>query len=111
MSLLGNFRDKAIEALIRKNETVKRFGEIQSVSINSDEGYADVSILLHGEPAPITFRGYYVFHDMGDTTDVVVTSITCKRAWIDEALSLVLEKTTLRYTLPRLAGGLAKILF
>lgn len=111
MSLLSNLRDKAIEAIIRKNDLVKRFGMIQSVTINSEKGFADVSVLLHGELDPLVFRCYYVFQEMDENTDVVVTSITCKRLWIDEALSLLLQKTTLRYPLPKLAGGIAKILF
>lgn len=111
MSLLGNMRDKAIEAIIRRNELVKRFGDIQSLSINSEQGYADVSVLLHGEPAPLQFRAYYTFNDMGKDTQVTVSSISCGRQWIDEVVSWWLEKNTLSYTIPGIAGGLAKIFF
>lgn len=111
MSLLSNLRDKALETLIRKNELVNRFGEIQSLTINSESGFADLSILLHGEKASITFRGYYTFNDMGKDTLVSVTSISCGRQWLDEIASYWLEKHTLSYTLPGLAGGLAKFFF
>ena len=111
MSLIGNMRDKAIEAIIRRNEFVRRFGDIQNVSINSEQGYADVSILLHGEPQPTSFRGYYCFNDMGKDTEVVVTSISCGKQWIDEILTYWLEKHTLSYTLPGLTGGIAKFFF
>ena len=111
MSLLSNLRDRAIEALIRKNEFVKRFGDIENLSINSEKGYADVSVLLHGEASPIQFRAYYVFNDMGKDTEVSVTSISCGRGWIDEIFSFWLEKHTLNYTIPGFAGGIAKILF
>lgn len=112
MSLLGNLRDKAVEALVRNNELVKRFGEVQSISIDSEKGTADVSVLLHGEIAPLQFRGYYFFDTADDgKTDVVVRKITCERLWINEALDFWLGKTTLRYTLPGITGGIAKILF
>ena len=111
MSLLGNLRDKAVEAFVRNHEMVKRFGEIQTLSIDSTNGTADVSILLHGEASPIKFRGYYYFDDTDSGTDIVVRKITCERQWIDQALSYWLEGKTLRYNLPGLAGGLAKIIF
>ena len=63
MSLLGNLRNKAVEAFVKNHELVKRFGDVQSVSIDSDNGTADVSVLLHGEIFPIKFRGYYYFDD------------------------------------------------
>ena len=96
---------------MKNHELVKRFGDVQSISIDSDNGTADVSILLHGEIFPIKFRGYYYFDDTDSGTDIVVRKITCERQWIDQALSYWLEGKTLRYNLPGLAGGLAKIIF
>ncbi|MCQ2062299.1 MAG: hypothetical protein MJY99_03070 [Fibrobacter sp.] len=111
MSILSNMRDKAIEAIIRRNELVKRFGDIQSLSINSEQGFADVSVLLHGEPSALKFRAYYTFNDMGKDTQVTVSSISCGREWIDEVLAYWLEGHTLSYNIPGIAGGLAKIFF
>lgn len=111
MSLLSNFRDKAVEAFVKNHELVKKFGEVQSVVIDSDKGTADVSVLLHGEIFPIKFRGYYFFDDTDEGTNIVIRKITCERQWIDEALDYWLGDTTLRYKLPGLAGGIAKILF
>lgn len=111
MSLLSNLRDKAVEAFVRNHELVKRFGDVQSVSIDSDNGTADISVLLHGEILPISFRGYYFFDDTEKGTDIVVRKITCERAWINTALDYWLGDRTLRYSLPGFAGGLAKILF
>ena len=68
-------------------------------------------MLLHGEIFPIKFRGYYYFDDSDTGTDIVVRKITCERQWIDQALSYWLDGKTLRYNLPGLAGGLAKIIF
>ncbi len=111
MSLLGNLRDKAVEAFVRNHEMVKRFGDVQSISIDSDMGTADVAVLLHGEDRPIRFRGYYSFED-GDTgTDIVIRKITCEREWIDEGLNMWLSSSTLRFPLPGLVGGIAKIVF
>lgn len=111
MSLLSNMRDKAVEAFIKNHPMVKRFGDIASLSINSAEGYADVEMMLHGEPRIIGFRGYYYFDDTDNGTDIVVRKITSDRKWIDEALAFWFEKTTLRYPLPGITGGIAKILF
>lgn len=111
MSILTNIRDKAVEALIRRNETIKRFGEIQNISIDSGKGFADISVLLHGEPAPLDFRAYYTFNEMGKDTQVVVSSISCGRLWIDEVIGYWLESHELSYTLPGIAGGIARILF
>lgn len=111
MSLLSNLRNKAVEAFIKNHELVKRFGEVQSISIDSDNGTADVSALLHGEIFPIKFRAYYFFDGANKGTDIVVRKITCEREWIDQALSYWLDGKTLRYNIPGLAGGLAKIIF
>lgn len=111
MSLLSNLRDKAVEKLVRNHELVKRFGDVQSVEIVSEKGTMDVTILLHGEISPLRFRGYYYFDDTESGTDIVFRKITSERRWIDEALDYWLGDTTLRYSLPGLAGGIAKVLF
>ena len=95
MSLLGNLRDKAVEAFVRNHEMVKRFGEIQTLSIDSTNGTADISILLHGEASPIKFRGYYNFDTEDSTTYIVIKKITCERRWIDEGLNMWLSSSTL----------------
>ena len=111
MSLLGNLRDKAVEAFVRNHEMVKRFGEIQTLSIDSTNGTADISILLHGEASPIKFRGYYSFDTEDSTTYIVIKKITSERRWIDEGLSMWLSSSTLKFPLPGLAGGIARIVF
>lgn len=111
MSLLGNLRNKAVEAFVKNNEMVKRFGDVQSISIDSDLGTADVAVLLHGEDRPIKFRGYYSFDTEDSTTYIVIKKITCERRWIDEGLNMWLSSSTLKFPLPGLAGGIAKIVF
>ncbi len=111
MSLLSSFRDKAVEKFVRNHELVKKFGEVQTVSIDSENGTIDATALLHGENAPIRFRGYYYLDDAESGTDLVIRKITCERRWIDEALDYWLGSKTLRYNIPGLAGGIAKILF
>lgn len=111
MSLLSNFRDKAVEKFVRNHELVKKFGEVQTISIDSENGTIDTTVLLNGEIAPIKFRGYYYFDDTDKGTDIVIRKITCERLWIDTALDYWLGDKTLRYNIPGLAGGIAKILF
>lgn len=107
----NEFRNVIVKVFVKNHELVKRFGDVQSISIDSDNGTADVSVLLHGEIFPIKFRGYYYFDDTDKGTDIVIRKITSEREWIDQALSYWLEGKTFRYTLPGLAGGLAKIIF
>lgn len=111
MSLLTNFRDKAVEKFVRNHELVKKFGEVQTISIDSDNGTIDATVLLEGEIQSIKFRAYYFFDDRDNGTDIVIRKITCERRWIDTALDYALGDKTLRYTIPGLAGGIAKILF
>ena len=111
MSILGNLRDKAVESFVKNHELVKRFGDVQSVSIDSDNGTIDTAVLLHGEIFPIKFRAYYYFDDTDSGTDIVIRKITSERTWIDQALEYWLGDKTLRYRLPGLAGGIAKIIF
>ena len=111
MSILTNIRNKAVETFVRNHEMVKRFGEIKSLSIDSTNGTADISILLHGEATPIKFRGYYSFDTKDSTTYIVIKKITCERRWIDEGLSMWLSSSTLKFPLSGLAGGIARIVF
>lgn len=111
MSLLAKMRDKAVETFIKNHPMVKRFGEIVNLAIDSSEGTADVVILLHGEKTPLTFRGTYSFESEKSDTEIVINKISCEREWIDEALSFWMSKQTLRYPLPGITGGLAKIFF
>lgn len=111
MSLLSNFRDKAVEKFVRNHELVKKFGEVQAITIDSDNGTIDATVLLNGEIRPIKFRAYYFFDEADKGTDIVIRKITCERLWIDTALDYWLGDKTLRYNIPGLAGGIAKILF
>lgn len=119
MSFLGNLRDKAVESIIRKNETVLRFGDIEEISIDSDARIAEVRIVLRGENSATMFRGYYGFDDGEKGPELVVNKITCERVWINEALRMAMDGRTLRFAiadysgdkLAGIAGGIAKILF
>jgi len=111
MSLLSNFRDKAVEKFVRNHELVKKFGDVQTITIDDHNGTIDATILLHGETSNIRFRAYYYLDDVEKGTDIVIRKITCERQWIDTALDFALGDKTLRYNIPGLAGGIAKILF
>lgn len=111
MSLLSKFRDSIVEKFVRNHKLVKKFGDIQSITINSEKGDATVTVLLHGEPAPLAFHGFYSFEDSDDETFIVCKKITCERQWINDALDFYLTDNPIRQPLPRFTGGLAKILF
>lgn len=111
MSLLSKFRDSIVEKFVRNHKLVKKFGEIQSITIDSEKGSATVTVLLHGEPAPMTFYGSYKFEDTDEGTFVVCEKIFCERQWINDALEFYLTDNPIRQVLPKIAGGLAKIIF
>ena len=119
MSLLGNLRDRAVESFIRKNEMVLRFGDIEEISIDSNDRIASVRIVLRGESEATLFRGYYGFDEGEKGTEIVVEKITCERTWINEALKLAFNGRSLRIPiadysgekLSGIAGGIAKIIF
>ena len=111
MSLLSKFRDSVVEKLVRNNELVQKFGEIQSLRIDSEKGEAQISILLNGEAAPLRFSGFYTFEDSREGVTLVCRTIRCERKWINDALELYLSGNPIRQELPRFTGGLARIIF
>lgn len=119
MSLLGNLRDRAVESIIRKNETVQRFGSVEEVVIDSDARIASVKILLRGDSQTTLFRGYYGFEEGDKGTELVFEKITCDRTWINVALKLYMNQRKLRFpiadysgeTFAGITGKFAKILF
>lgn len=104
-------RDKILEKVIRSHPMASRFGEIQKITVDSDNGTALLTVLLHGESAPMEFKVYYSFEDDDSQTYVVVNKVLSEKIWINEAIEYWFESHTLRHPLPRLAGGIAKILF
>ncbi|MCF0222340.1 MAG: hypothetical protein HUK19_08605, partial [Fibrobacter sp.] len=94
MSLLNNLRNKAVETFVRNHELVKKFGEVQTISVDSDNGIIDATVLLNGEQAPIKFRAYYYWDDVEKGTDIVIRKITSERQWIDTALDFALGDKT-----------------
>lgn len=119
MSLLGNLRDRAVESIIRKNETVQRFGSVEEVVIDSDTRIASVKILLRGDTQTTLFRGYYGFEEGDKGTELVFEKITCDRTWINVALKLYMNQRKFRFpiadysgeTFAGITGKFAKILF
>lgn len=112
MSILSNVRDKAVESFIRNNDLVKQFGSLQSLSINSEDCTADISILLNGEIFPIKFRAYYKLCDEDSNTYIEIWKVSCEREWIDKVLLMYLSKKTFKHKLPTgIVSGIAKFLF
>ncbi|MBR4785444.1 MAG: hypothetical protein IK012_09380 [Fibrobacter sp.] len=119
MSLLGNIRDRVVESVIRKNETVQRFGSIQDVFIDSESRIANVKILLRGESQDTLFRAYYSFEDGDKGTELVFDKLTCDRTWINEALKMFMDGRRLNFPIADysgeafagITGKFAKILF
>lgn len=111
MSFLSNARDKAIELFFQRNEFIKKFGEIETVEINSDENRACITILLHGETEPTTLCAHYYFEDTDQGTLIVINKVESEREMINVIAGWWFKDNAIKKMLPKGAGLFAKILF
>lgn len=111
MSFLSNARDKAIAMFFQRNDFVKKFGEIESVDIDSQENHADVTILLHGETQPTKLRAYYYFEDTEEGTKIIINKVESERELVNAIVTWWFKDHTVQKLLPKGAGLFAKILF
>jgi hypothetical protein len=70
--------------------------KLQHFELRASEKKVSATLLLEGEPTPVTVRLSYRL----EATDVVVESIDAGRPWMTEALALVLLKHGGRWPLP-----------
>lgn len=75
-------------AQVYVNNRIARYGEVQTLRINSREKTMEVSCLLHGEKDPITIKvENYNVDSSGAKKYVEATTITCTRPWLQNLLT------------------------
>jgi hypothetical protein len=92
-------------AQIYVNRQIERYGEVQTLKIDSREKTVEVTCLLHGESAPITIKvENYQLNSPGDKTFFQATDITCTRPWLQNLLTDFAQSR--RIELPKWAEGI-----
>ena len=72
-----------------------------SFSVNADKQTMDLTVLPHGENAPISFHLNYKLVEAGDETEIIVQNIASDRLWVDEIVKMWLEKSNFQYKIPQ----------
>ena len=87
------------------NRQIERYGEVQTLKIDSRGKTVEVTCLLHGEPKPITIKvENYQMDSSGDKTFFQATDITCTRPWLQNLLTDFAKSR--RIELPKWAEGI-----
>lgn len=74
-------------AQVYVNNRIARYGEVQTLRINSREKTMEVSCLLHGESDPITIKvENYNVNTAGAKKYIEASTITCTRPWLQTSL-------------------------
>lgn len=75
-------------AQIYVNNRIVRYGEVQTLKINSREKTMEVACLLHGESTSITIKvENYNVDSTGAKKYIEATAITCTRPWLQNLLT------------------------
>lgn len=70
------------------NNQIVRYGEVQSLKIDSKQKTVEVSCLLHGEPSPISIKvEKYTVEVQGNKKFFQASSISCTRPWLQNLLA------------------------
>ena len=72
-----------------------------SFSVNANKQTMDLTVLPHGENAPISFHVNYKLVETGDETEIIVQNIASDRLWVDEIVKMWLEKSNFQYKIPQ----------
>ena len=80
-----------------------------SFSVNAEKQTMDLTVIPHGETAPISFHLNYKIVENGERTEFFITKIASDRLWIDEIVKLWLEKSNFNYMIPPNLAGIVKM--
>ena len=80
-----------------------------SFSVNAEKQTMDLTVIPHGETAPISFHLNYKIVENGERTEFFITKIASARLWIDEIVKLWLEKSNFNYMIPPNLAGIVKM--
>lgn len=80
-----------------------------SFSVNAEKQTMDLTVIPHGETAPISFHANYEIDEKGENTELFITKIASDRLWIDEIVKMWLEKSNFKYRIPQSIAGIVKM--
>ena len=80
------FTSKAAQTYI--NQRIARYGQVQTLRIDSRTKSMELSCQLVGEPAPIVVRvERYAVRELGDKKMLRIGSCACSRPWLQNLLN------------------------
>jgi hypothetical protein len=80
-----------------------------SFSVNANKQTMDLTVLPHGENAPISFHVNYKLVETGDETEIIVQNIASDRLWVDEIVKMWLEGRNFQYKIPQNIARIVKM--
>jgi|P1105metagenome_2_1110788.scaffolds.fasta_scaffold06272_4 hypothetical protein len=80
-----------------------------SFSVNANKQTMDLTVLPHGENAPISFHVNYKLVETGDETEIIVQNIASDRLWVDEIVKTWLEGRNFQYKIPQNLARIVKM--
>lgn len=108
--MFSEARDALLKTALSGTPAIQRLGTIHELRVNAAERTCDIRIGLTGEPAPLDFRLSYDIQNTGGKTEFVVRAMTCEKPWINEILTIALEKRgSFRFEIPGIAAKLASL--
>ena len=88
--MLNKIKDKALAttAKVAINNTIKAYGEVLNITIDTKKHSLELETLLKGEIEPLSVSiGNYTL----DNNEIVISNITTSRAWINTLSKTYLE--------------------
>jgi len=80
-----------------------------SFSVNANKQTMDLTVLPHGENAPISFHVNYKLVETGDETEIIVQNIASDRLWVDEIVKMWLDGSNFQYKIPQNLARIVKM--
>lgn len=107
--MLDFARNTLVKKVLQENATVKRFGTVHSLSVDTAERILSLDFGLVGEPSPVHFSARYELLQTEAGAEVRLFEIHCGKPWLEEVLKIVSEQRGGSFRFP-LGGFAAKIL-
>lgn len=90
-------------------ELIESLKNSLSFSVNANKKTIDLTVLPHGEDKPIAIHANYQLVENGENTDIAIINAASDRIWVNEILSMWLEKSDFHYTIPKNISGFVKM--
>ncbi len=107
--MLDFARNALVKKVLQENATVKRFGTVHALSVDTAERTLSLDFGLVGEPSPVHFSARYELLPTEGGAEVRLFEIHCGKPWIEEVLKIVSESRGGEVRIP-LGGLAAKVL-